>query len=153
MDEEKILSINEFREYTAGASLTFPEDIKNMSKLTSKLPNFMESFMEQLKVFSNLIYALFTASCLIFLELKAIIRSLMEYNTAAQTVIKRKQRSAIAWIITLQTKHFFCGESNLLTEFVLIKNNLRAQNILIDHAEVPIALYGGDSLTAAGKKR
>ena len=31
--------INELRKYIAGASLKFPEDIKNLTKLTSNIPN------------------------------------------------------------------------------------------------------------------
>ena len=107
--------------------------------------------MEQLKVFANLLYALFTASCPLFLKLKTIIHSPMEYKPAVRVLIKRHQRAAIAWIVTLQKKHFFCGESNQLAEFVLMKNSLRAQNPLIYHAEVPISLYRYDSLPAAGK--
>ena len=34
-----------------------------------------------------------------------------------------------------------------------MKNNLRAQNPLIYHAEVPISLYGEDSSLAARQKR
>ena len=77
LDEDKILSINELHNYVTSAYLTSPEDIKNMSKLTSNLPNSMESFMEQPKVFVNLLYALSAASLILFLELNIIIRSLM----------------------------------------------------------------------------
>ena len=100
----------------------------------------MECFMEQIKVFANLLYALFTASCPLFLELKTIIRSLMEYKPAARAPIKKQQTAAITWIITLQMKHLFRGESNQLVDFLLMKNNLCAQNPLIYHAEVPLAL-------------
>ena len=107
LDEDKILSINELHKYITSASLMLPEDIKNLTKLTSKLLNFTESFMKQLKVFENLLYTLFTVSCPLFLKLKTIICSLMEYKPAAQELIKQQQREAITWIITLQTKHLF----------------------------------------------
>ena len=81
------MSINEINEYIPSASFTSPEDIKKLSKLTSKLPKSMEIFTEQLKVFTNLLCAILTASCPLFLELKAIIRSLMEYKPAAQALI------------------------------------------------------------------
>ena len=87
----------------------------------------MESFMGQLKVIANLLYVLFAAFPPLFLELNTIIRLLMEYKPAARALIKRQQRAAIAWIITLQTRHLFRGESNQLAEFFLMKNNLRAQ--------------------------
>ena len=94
----------------------------------------MESFMEHLKVFSNLLYVLLAASCPLFLELNMIIRSLMEYKPVARALIKIHQREAIAWIITLQAKNFFRGESNQLAEILLMKNDLRARNPLIYHA-------------------
>ena len=74
---------------------TSPEDIRNLLKLTSNLPNSMESFMEHLKVFANLLYALFTSSFSLFLELKKIIRVLMEYKPAARALIKSQRRAAI----------------------------------------------------------
>ena len=50
-------------------------------------------------------------------------------------------------------KHFFRGETNLLAEFVPIKNNISDRNPLIYHAEVPIALYGEDFPPTAVHKR
>ena len=101
--------------------------------------------MEQLTVFANLSYALFTASLPLFLKLKATIRSLMEYKPVARELVNRSKRSAIVWIITLQTKPFFRGESNQLAEFVIMKNNLRTEKNLIYHTEVTIDLYVKDS--------
>ena len=89
LDEDKISPINELHEYITSASLTSTEDINKLFKLTSNLPNFTESFIDQLKVFVNLLYALFTASFPLFLKLKTIIRSLMEYKPAARALIKR----------------------------------------------------------------
>ena len=96
MDEDKISSINELHDYITSASLMSPEDVKKLSKLTSKLPNSMESFMEKIKIFANLLYALFTASCLLFPELKTIVYSLIEYNPVARLLIKSQQRAASA---------------------------------------------------------
>ena len=89
--------------------------------------------MDQLKVFANLLYAIFTAYFPLFLKLKTIIRSPMDYKPAARALIKSQQRAVIAWIITLQTKYFFRGESNQLAEFLLMKNNIHAQNPLVYH--------------------
>ena len=68
------MSINGLHEYITSASLTSPEDIKKLSKLASKPPDSMESSMDQIKVFENLLYALVTASCPLFHKLKTIIR-------------------------------------------------------------------------------
>ena len=46
LDEDKIFSINELHDYIKGAYIKFPEYINNMTKLTPKLPNSMENFME-----------------------------------------------------------------------------------------------------------
>ena len=75
----------------------------------------------------------------------------MEYKPAVQSLIKRQQRAAIAWVINLQIKNFFHGETNKLSKFVLMKNNICARNPLIYHAEVPIALYGEDSPPKSGE--
>ena len=40
-----------------------------------------------------------------------------------------------------------------MAEFVIMRNNLRAQNPLIYRAEVPLALYSDDYPPAAGGKR
>ena len=77
LDEDEISSINELHEYISYASLTLPEDIKNLSKITPNIPNSMESFMEQLKVFANLIYALFAAYFPLFIKLKSVIQSIV----------------------------------------------------------------------------
>ena len=75
----------------------------------------------------------------------------MEYKPAARALIISHKRAAITWIITPQTKHFFRGESNQLAEFVLTKNNLRAQNTLIYHTEAPLTLYRDEYPPTAGK--
>ena len=46
LDEKTILSIKQLHEYTTSAQLKSPEDTKKLSKLTSNIPNSMESFME-----------------------------------------------------------------------------------------------------------
>ena len=109
--------------------------------------------MEQLKVFANLLYALFTAYPPLLLELNTIICSLMEYKPASRVLVKSQQRAAIAWIIPLQKKYFFCGDYNQLAELLIMNNNFRAQNHLIYHAEVPLAIYSDYSPPAAGQKR
>ena len=76
----------------------------------------------------------------------------MEYKLAARALITNQQRDAITWIINIQTKYLFCGEPNQLAETVLMKNNIHARNALIYPAEVPIVIYGEESLTTVGYK-
>ena len=77
----------------------------------------------------------------------------MKYKPEARALIKKQQSSTIPLITTLQTKHFFRGETDLLSGFVLMKNHIRDRNPLIYHAEVPIALYGEDFPPTAVHKR
>ena len=77
----------------------------------------------------------------------------MEYKPAARYIIKNQQIASITWIITFRTKHLFSGEKNLLAEFFLMKNNIHNCNSLIYHTEIPITLYGEDSLPTASHKR
>ena len=89
LDEDEILSINKPHKYISGASLTSPEGINKTSILTSNIPNTMKRFTDKLKVFTNLLYALFTTSCPLLLKIKEIIRLLKEYKPAAQVLIKK----------------------------------------------------------------
>ena len=113
-NEDKIQSMNELYKYFAGATFTSPEDMRKLATLPTKLPETTEYFLEQVKIFANVLYALFSTTCPLFLQLKEIIKSLMEYKPSAQGLISSKQRASIAWIVTLLTKHFFRGEADLL---------------------------------------
>ena len=139
--EDEIQSMNELHEYFAGATFTSPEDMKKLAALPTKLPETTERFLEQVKIFANLLYALFSTTCPLFLQMKEIVKSLMEYKPSTRELISNKQRASIAWILTLQTKHFFRGEKDLLASFTVMKHNIRAKNLLIYHAETPSALY------------
>ena len=78
----------------------------------------------------------------------------MEYKPSARLLISSKQQEFMAWIITLQTKHFFRGETDLLASFSVMKHNIRAKNPLIYHAETQSALYEDTTKpTKSGTKR
>ena len=145
MNDDEIQSMNELHEYFAGATFTSPDDMKKLALIPTKLPETTELFLEQVKVFANVLYALFSTTCPLFIQLKEIIRALMEYKPSARLLISSKQRASMAWIITLQTKHFFRGETDLLASFTVMKHNIRAKNPLIYHAETPSALYNESS--------
>ena len=152
-DEDKIQTINELHEYFDGATFTSPDDMKKLTKITAKLPDTTEKFIEQVKIFANVLAALFTNACPLFIHIKEIVKALMEYKPAARDLIGQKQRASIAWIITLQTKHFFRGEKDTLAEFIMMKNNIRARSPLIYHIEVPTALYQDDTKGSTGKRK
>ena len=152
-DEEKIQAINELHEFFDRATFTSLDDMKQLTKFTAKLPETTERFLEQVKVFANVLSALFTNACPLFIHIKEIIKAIMEYKQTARDLISKKQRASIAWIMTLQTKHFFRGEQDTLAEFIMMKNNIRARSPLIYHIEVPAALYEDDSKKTTGIKR
>ena len=77
----------------------------------------------------------------------------MEYKLSASDFISKKQRASVAWIIMLQTKHFFHGETDMLAEFIMMKNNIQARSPLIYHIEVPTKLYKEDTKTLPGKRK
>ena len=84
LDEEQIATINKLYEYVHGASSTSPDDIKKLSKLTPKLPDTTDQFIEQLKGFANILYALFTVTCPLFMQLKDIIRAFIAFKPSAR---------------------------------------------------------------------
>ena len=123
-DEEKIQAINELHKFFDGATFTSPDNMKQLTKFTTKLPDTTEKFLKQVKVFANILSALFTNACPLFIHIKEIIKALMEYKPMVRDLISKKQRASIAWIITLQTKHFFRREQDALAEFIMMKNNI-----------------------------
>ena len=109
-----------------------PADISKLAKMSASVPEMAADFIQNLKVFGNLLYALFTSTSPLFKQLKELIIALDKYNPKALKQI------SILWIITQQTRHFlFRGEISILAEFQLMKNKLTARDPLIYHAEIP----------------
>ena len=73
-----------------------------------------------------------------------------------QTISKSANEQKIKSINRLDyytpNKALFWGEEDQLAELVLMKSNIRARNLFILHAEVPVALYE-DSTMGTTKKR
>ena len=80
--------------------------------------------------FGNLLFALFTSRCPLFLEVKSIIKALYLYSDNALKAMCSKTRGSIMWILTLQTRHFFRGNEGRLIAFTNMKNKLHAQDLL-----------------------
>ena len=89
--EDEIQSMNELHKYFAGTTFTSPDDMKKLATLPTKLPETMKCFLEQVKIFANVLHALFSTTCPLFLQLKEIIKSLMEYKPSARGLISSKQ--------------------------------------------------------------
>ena len=114
-----------------------PADISKLAKMTATVLETAADFILNLRVFANLLYALFTSTCPLFKQLKDLIKALATYNPKALKQMTKKTRGSILWIITLQTRRFFRGEISIMSEFQLMKNKLTARDPLIYHAEVP----------------
>jgi len=150
-DLDEVAAINELFDQLTEATMVMPSDISKLGKMTATVPETAADFMMNLRVFANLLYALFTGTCPLFKQLKELIKALANYNPKALKQMTKKTRGSILWIITLQTRHFFRGEISILAEFQLMKNKLTARDPLIYHAEVPDILI--EEKTITGDKR
>ena len=117
--------------------MVMPVDISKLANMSALVPETSANFIQNLKVFGNLLYALFTCKLPLFKQLKELIKALDTYNPKALKQMTKKTCGSILWIITLQTHHFFRRENSILAEFQLMKNKLTARESLIYHAEVP----------------
>ena len=90
MEEDDIAIINKLYEYIQEASMITTTDIKNLAKVTAKVPGSTEKFMDTLRVFANALYALFTAGCPLFLQMKEIMRAPKKYNQRARSQMAKK---------------------------------------------------------------
>jgi len=71
------------------------------AKLTASVPKDADRFMLMLKRFRNLLFALFTSQCPLFIQIYDIIKAFREYSTSARANISTKSRASILWIILL----------------------------------------------------
>ena len=150
-DLDDVATINELFDQLTQATMVMPADISKLAKMTATVPETAADFILNLRVFANLLYALFTSTCPLFKQLKDLIKALATYNPKALKQMTKKTRGSILWIITLQTRHFFRGEISIMAEFQLMKNKLTARDPLIYHAEVPDILIA--ETTCSGDKR
>jgi len=111
--------------------MVMPADISKLAKMSASVPVTAADFIQNLKVFNNLLYALFTCTSPLFKQLKELTKALDTYNPKTLQHMTKKTRGSILWIITLQTRHFFRGEISILAEFQLMKNKLTARDPLI----------------------
>lgn len=141
LSDEEVSSINESMEALSNATQTTAKELKEASsKLTAKVPTDSHEFLELLKTFANLLFALFSSSCPLYVQIKEILRALHAYKRSAFKAIPLQTKAAILWIILLQTRHFSAGNTTLLAEFRTMKDKLVAKDMAISHAEVPSQL-------------
>ena len=59
-----------------------------------------------IKIFANLLFALFSSSCLLYEQIYMIIKALREYSLNARAALKNKTKTIILWILLLQARVF-----------------------------------------------
>ena len=89
-DKDQIANMNELYKYVHRATSTSPDDICKLATLTAKLPDTTERFIEQLKIFANILNALFTATCPLFVHLEEIIKAFISYKPSARVLMNKK---------------------------------------------------------------
>jgi len=142
IEDDEVAQLNILEEAIDSAKVTTVEDLlKTKSKAGKvRVPDNIEEFMRVLKRFANLIYALFSKDCPLFLALKAVIDALRAYSPTARQALSLQTKAAILWIILLQSRHFAMGEVDVLSEFQAMQRKLAEKERHITHAELPAAL-------------
>jgi len=104
----------------------------------AEIPADEYEFLNLLKMFANLLFALFRSVCPLYLKVKQMIKALNAYKKNAFKAISYDTQAAILWILLLLTWHFVPGHVATLAEFKVMVDKLTAQDSHIQHAEVPM---------------
>jgi len=92
-------------------------DISKLTKTSASVLATAADFIQNLKGFGNLLYALFTSTSPLFKQLKDLGKALDAYNPKALKQMTNKVKGSILWIINLQSRHFFGEKSQFLQNF------------------------------------
>ena len=117
------------------------QDLRKLKKtMQISIPTSAEDFLLLLKRYANLLFALFTARSPLFKCVREIIDALKAYSREARKRMSMKTKGSILWILLLQSRQFRMGEANVLFEFQMMHDDLRAKRAQISHSEVPSEL-------------
>ena len=94
-DLDEVAAINELFDQLAEATMVMPSDISKLGKMTATVPDNAADFMMNLRVFANLLHALFTRTCPLFKQLKELIKALANYNPNALKQMTKKTRGVV----------------------------------------------------------
>jgi len=103
------------------------------AKLAASVPKDADRFMLMLKRFRNLLFALFTSQCPLFIQIYDIIKAFREYSASARANISTESRASILRIILLdQARRFtqgkMTGNTGSLGEFNNMVYQIQAKN-------------------------
>ena len=159
LSEEDIATMAQDHDDLAGASAVTVADFRaNRAKLKPQTPRDAEGFLLMLKRYTNLIFALFSADCPLYQEMYGIVKALRSYSPAARANISHEAKTAILWIILLQSRRFSQGKmegaTGRLGEFTNMVNHIRSKSCAtISHIEVPSELLVETKTTKPKLKR
>ena len=140
--------VNQAREYDQTLSLatsTTPADIKKQQSKKAVLPTSFQALVDTLRRFTNLVMAIYGASCPFFTQLTKLIRNMMKMDTAAKQAMDRQTIAAVMWVVYKQTRRFTDGEIAATTDTDLNWLDLQ-QHIFtakaIHRTDIPLGING-----------
>lgn len=144
-DEEVAMMTQQDRDLEIATSVTVEELRKSKSKIRAVVPDSAEDFLDMLKRFTNLLFALFGGRCPLYIQMYDIVEALLTYQPCARKKFTHQTKASILWIILLQSRHFAAGSMQgaqaCLGAFTLMQNQLYAKMThMIGHAEIPARL-------------
>ena len=107
LNEDELALTNDEKDSLNTASLVSVEDLRlQRRKLKICIPLEADDFMLILKRHGNLLYAVFSGTCLLFKALREVIRALCEYSKESRKRMTLSTEGSILWILLLQSIQF-----------------------------------------------
>ena len=88
------------------------------------IPMASEDFLLLLKIFANLVFALFSVQSPLFKCAREIISVLKAYSREARKKMSLQTKGSILWIVLLQARKFGQGDVNVLCKFTTMHADL-----------------------------
>ena len=151
-DEDVALMVEDDEDLYKATAVSAAEVKAARAKVKATTPATAEEFMLMLKRFTNLLYALFSSQSPGTSRCMGWSKALHNYSPNARAQLSHDVKTAILWIIMLQSRWFAQGKMTgphaCLGEFVNMVNQIQAKNCrAIAHVKVPTELLD------RGKKR
>ena len=141
IDDDEVAKINSHDELLDKATSVTVTDLAKIKKtMKASVPTTAADFIDTLKAYANLLFALFTSQCPLFRAIRTVIDALKEFSKQAREALCNSSKASILWIILLQSRRFSTGDMSLLCEFTTMQSDLCGKKNFIRHAEVPDAL-------------
>ena len=149
MTEDEVAQLNDEEDLIASASSVSVADLRGHRKQKKiSVPAEPEDFLLMLKRYANLLFAIFSNTCSLFLLVKEVIRAIRDFSREARRRMTIGTKGSILWIILLQSRHFALGELDVLCEFSTMHSDLQAKRAVIQHGECPAELLANSSTSS-----